>query len=320
MSVPAPLVDRLSLQELAPGTRHHLRVWLVADGLADRVRVPAIVVRGRHPGPVVGVVAALHGNELNGIPVLHRLFEELNPSRLKGAVVGVLVVNVPGFLAHERTFFDGRDLNHLMPGNPDGNTSSLFAHRVLDRIISHFDYLVDLHTASFGRVNSLYVRADLDHPVAADIARRLRPQILLHNPASDRTLRGTAMERGIPAVTLEIGNPHRFNARYIKQSVAGLRGVLGALGLTAQRRLAPGLAPVVCTRSQWMYTQRGGLLEVYPGVTDRVLKGQVVARLTNIYGELVDEYRAPEDGVVIGHSVQPVGQSGARILHLGRMA
>ncbi len=313
-------VSELDVQRLTPGTINRLSVEVTEDGMGRPIRVPVLVAKGKRPGLTVGLTAALHGNELNGIPVLHRLFEELNPSRLKGAVVGVLVVNVPGFLAHERTFFDGRDLNHLMPGNPDGNTSSLFAHRVLDRIISHFDYLVDLHTASFGRVNSLYVRADLDHPVAADIARRLRPQILLHNPASDRTLRGTAMERGIPAVTLEIGNPHRFNARYIKQSVAGLRGVLGALGLTAQRRLAPGLAPVVCTRSQWMYTQRGGLLEVYPGVTDRVLKGQVVARLTNIYGELVDEYRAPEDGVVIGHSVQPVGQSGARILHLGRMA
>lgn len=310
-------VSSLDIDALPSGSITRLSVEVVDDGLGRPVGLPVLVARGRRPGPVFGITAALHGNELNGIPVLHRLFEQLDLQRLRGAVVGVLVVNVPGLLMHQRGFEDGQDLNHIMPGRADGNASELFAHRVVDRIVSKFDSLVDLHTASFGRVNSLYVRADLEHPVASDIARRLRPQILLHNPASDSTLRGTALERGIAAVTLEIGNPHRFNARYIKQSVVGLLGVLGALGHTAQRRVAPGPEPVVCGSSQWLYTQRGGLLEVFPAVTDLVRKDEIVARLSDVYGDVIDEYRAPVDGIVIGHSVQPVGSAGARILHLG---
>ena len=312
-------VCELDIDSLPTGCVSRLAVDVVDDGLGHPVRVPVLVAKGRRPGPTFGITAALHGNELNGIPVLHRLFAELDPPRLRGAVVGVLVVNVPGLLMHQRAFLDGQDLNHIMPGRADGNTSELFAHRLIERIVSKFDYLVDLHTASFGRVNSLYVRADLEHPLTSDIARRLRPQILLHNPASDRTLRGTAMERGIPAVTLEIGNPHRFHARYIRASVIGLLGVLGTLGLTAQRRVAPGPEPVICGSSQWLYTQRGGLLEVFPSVTDLVERGEIVAMLSDVYGDVIDEYRAPVDGIVIGHSVQPVGQAGARILHLGRV-
>lgn len=31
----------------------------------------------------------------------------------------------------------------------------------MNKIISQFNYMVDLHTASFGRVNSYYVRVDM---------------------------------------------------------------------------------------------------------------------------------------------------------------
>lgn len=315
--LPIRLVDELDINSLRPSALHHLSIAVVEDGLGRPLRLPVVVAKGRRPGPTFGLTAALHGNELNGIPVMHELFSGLEPSRIRGAVVGVLAVNVPGMLEHQRGYLDGRDLNHLFPGKEDGATSPLFAHRVFERIVSKFNYLVDLHTASFGRVNCLYVRADLEHEVAADMARRLRPQILLHNPASDHTLRGAAMEQGIPAVTLEIGNPHAFNERYIKQSVVGIRGVLGQLGLTARRRVALGMEPIVCSGSDWFYTQRGGLLRVAPRVTDRVTRGQLMATLTNIYGDVTEEFRAPRDGIVIGHSVQPVGAAGARIAHLG---
>jgi predicted deacylase len=66
-----------------------------------------------------------------------------------------------------------------------------------------------------------------------------------------------------------------------------------------------------------MYTDHGGLLEVYPDMAGRVLAGDVVARLHNIFGDVVEEHRAPHDGIVIGKSVNPVGGAGARILHLG---
>jgi predicted deacylase len=48
--------------------------------------------------------------------------------------------------------------------------------------------------------------------------------------------------------------------------------------------------------------------------------GEIIALQRNIFGDVICEYRAPEDGVVIGKSVNPVGQTGARILHLGTLA
>ena len=48
------------------------------------------------------------------------------------------------------------------------------------------------------------------------------------------------------------------------------------------------------------------------------MEGDRVARLTNVFGDLTREYRAMSDGVVIGKSTNPVAQTGARIIHLGR--
>jgi predicted deacylase len=56
---------------------------------------------------------------------------------------------------------------------------------------------------------------------------------------------------------------------------------------------------------------------VYPSLTDQVRKGDVIASLKNVFGDMIEEYLAPEDGIVIGKSVMPVGQTGSRVLHLG---
>jgi predicted deacylase len=313
-------VDQLVIEDLPKGRRTRLYVALAHDGLGNPIRVPVVVARGERDGPVFGITAALHGNEINGIPVIHRLLERLDLKKLRGTVAAVVVANIPGYLMNQRNFIDGTDLNHIMPGKPDGNVAQIYSHRLIDRIVARFDYLVDLHTASFGRINSLYVRADMTDATTAQMAYLQRFQIILHDPPSDRTLRGAAMERGIPSITLEIRDPHRFQKEYIKRSLIGVRSVLGELGMTSKRQVSPGPPPVLCKGSDWLYTDHGGLLEVFPDLTEEVTQSQVVGRLSNIFGDVVREYRAPHQGVVIGKSVNPVAQTGSRILHLGVVA
>jgi predicted deacylase len=215
---------------------------------------------------------------------------------------------------------DGKDLNRIFPGSPHGNVAQVYAHRIMERIVRRFEFLVDLHTASFGRINSLYIRADMKHSQCARMAYLQRPQIIVHNPPRDRTLRGSAMARGIPAITVEIGDPQRFQPRYIRRSRLGLHRVLADAHMLPKRAVAEGPEPIICDHSYWLYTDRGGLLEVLPDATERVNKGQDVAVLRNAFGDVIRTYCAPEDGIVVGKSVNPVGQTGARILHLGIVA
>lgn len=292
-------------------------IELVADGLACDILLPLLVARGRKPGPIFGLTAAVHGNELNGIRVIHDLFEHLDIATLRGTLVGVIATNIPGLHANERELYQQFDLNHVFPGSPFGNTAQVYASRILDRIVSKFDYLVDLHTASFGRINSLYVRADMEVDTTREMARLLRPQIIVHNPPSDHTLRGAAMELGIPAITVEIGDPQRFQPRYIKSTRAGIRDILARANMLPKRQRPEAPAPIICASSEWMYTDRGGLLEVLPNVAERVKEGTLIAKLRNAFGGVIREYRVPHDGIVIGKSMNPVSPTGSRIIHLG---
>lgn len=313
-------VQAIDLETLPRGKISRLEVTLVTDALGFDVVAPVLVARGDRPGPVLGLTAAVHGNEVNGIAVIHRLFDRIDPRNLRGSVVAVVAVNVPGLHQTQREYVDGTDLNDIMPGRPGGNRSAVYAHRVLERIGKVFDAHVDLHTASFGRVNSLYVRADMTEPMAAEMAYLQRPQIILHNTPSDGTLRGSMAELGVPAITVEIGDPSRFQPSFVKRTLTGLRAVMSEVGLLPRRVRAEGPEPVLCQRSQWLYTDAGGLLEVFPALTDKVEADEVVARLSNAWGDVVREYRAPHSGVVIGKSTNPVGPTGARIIHLGEPA
>lgn len=312
-----PFIDELLVEQAPVGQISRYWLKLVRDGMGVPVHLPIIVAKGVKPGKIMGITAAVHGNELNGISVIQRLFRELDVSEMSGTVVGVPVVNVPSFLRKKRRFPDGTDLNHIMPGKSDGNVSQVYAHRLIERIINQFDYLIDLHTASNGRVNSYYIRADMSAPTVKSMATLQNPQIIVHNPPNDGTLRGTAAEMGIPAITLEVGDPNLFQKGMIRDGLTGIHNVLVDLEITPGEIEGPDEAIVVCQRSYWIYTDTGGFLTVHPKVTEEVKEGQTIATLRNVFGDVMKEYLAPEDGIVIGKSTSPVNQTGGRILHLG---
>ncbi|NVB41673.1 succinylglutamate desuccinylase/aspartoacylase family protein [Pseudenhygromyxa sp. WMMC2535] len=294
-------------------------VELIHDGSGNALHLPVIVARGQEDGPVFGVTAVVHGNEVNGIRVIQKLFAGLEPTQLRGTVVGVPIVNLPAYLANSRTFY-GFDLNRTMPGREGGNSAEVYAHRFLDRIVSRFNYLIDLHTASFGRINSLYVRANLEQRDTAKMAALQHPEIVVHNEAKDGTLREAAGELGISAITVEVGNPLRFQARLIRDSLAGVRNVLSELQMIPDAVDPPGDPPVFCSGSSWIYAHHGGLLRVYPDVTDEVEEGEVIASVTNVFGDVIAEYRSPISGVIVGRSTNPICQTGARVAHIANPA
>lgn len=311
------LVSALELDTLAPGALHRLGVVLMNDSASRPIRVPALVARGAHPGPTVGITAAIHGNELNGIFTIHRLFERIDPAHLRGNVVGVTIANVPAYLADQRRYTDGQDLNHIMPGKPNGNQANLYANRLFERVIRPFDVLIDLHTASFGRVNTLYIRADMRDPKTALMARSLGAEIIVHNPGTDGTLRAAATAIGQDAITVEIGDPQVFDADKVRDSRIGLRDILEDLGMLEGDHETTSRRAVECSRSYWLFTDTGGLLEPHIQLGQQLSSGAPIASLWDPWGQRLRVYRAPEDCIVIGYSTNPAAHSGSRIAHLG---
>ncbi|ORE05312.1 hypothetical protein BCV72DRAFT_250693 [Rhizopus microsporus var. microsporus] len=297
--VPPPVVrDRLVIEDFPVHSIHSVWIKMVQQGLGEWLRLPVIVCRGTEDGPVVGITAAL-----------------------RGTVVAVPCVNVSGYLKFTREFADGRDLNRLFPGREDGFSSQVYCYQLMNKVISQFNYLIDLHTASFGRVNSYYVRADMNDSVSAMMARLQQPQIVLHNSGQDGTLRSAASARGIKAITVEIGNPQSFQTQFVQWAYIGTMRILDHLemyALASQHSTMEGpSSTILCSKGFWIYTKMGGILEVYPNVNTIIRKNDLIARIKNIFGNVVEEYYAPCSGIVIGRSSNPVAMSGDRIIHLG---
>ncbi len=311
------VISEFSVEDVAKGELKYFWLKIVSDGFGNPISIPLIVAKGDMDGPTLGLTAAVHDNELNGIPVIQRLFNEVDVKELRGTIIGVPVVNVPSFMRKKRRFNDGVDLNHIMPGKANGNVSEIYAYRFVDKLVKQFDYLIDLHTASFGRINSYYIRADMDQPATKELAMLQNADVIVHNPPSDGTLRGAADELGIPAITLEVGNPSIFQKRLIRSGVEGIHNVLCHLQMIDDKIEIDDKDTVICQSSFWLYTDRGGLLTVHADLLDSLKKDQKVATIRNIFGQEVSEYFSPESGIVIGKSVSPVNQSGGRILHLG---
>ena len=120
-----------------------------------------LVVHGNNPGPTLCMTAAIHGDEINGIEIVRRVIHNVSPTKLKGTLIGVPIVNQDGFRRSSRYLSDRRDLNRHFPGNPKGSAASRLAYSLFHEVITHCHYLIDLHTGSFHRINLPQLRADL---------------------------------------------------------------------------------------------------------------------------------------------------------------
>jgi len=306
------------LEKQPPSSRTHHLVPLHEDGLGTATDVPFILVRGAHPGPVLGISAAVHGDELNGIRIIHEVVDTLDLATLRGSLVCAPIANVPAFRQGTRRFRDGSDLNHAFPGKKTGRMAEQYALAFSRAFLPGLAGLIDVHTASGGRVNSFYARADLLDPTVRPVADAVNPDILLHVRGGDGTLRNAARRRGIPAVTVEAGNPRAFQRTMVDDGVRGVRNVMRVLGLMDGDQEIDNQT-IVCAKSSWLYTTRGGLLDLRVRLAQRVEADAVLAVLRDPFGNVVDTLLAPHDGVIIGMARDPVAVPGTRYVHLGRI-
>ncbi|TVP76112.1 MAG: hypothetical protein EA352_06525 [Gemmatimonadales bacterium] len=314
--MPDPL--RIGGTEVAPGTRR--RVELPAHKLATgtALPIPVEVVHGAHAGPKVWLSGAIHGDELNGIEVIRQVTSELQARHLRGSVVAVPIVNLLGFMAESRYLPDRRDLNRSFPGSPRGSLASRLAHLFLEEVVNGCDLGIDLHTGSDDRTNAPQVRANLDDPGTAELARAFGAPLLIHAAVRDGSLRAAATQRGARVLVFEGGEARRFDRRVIEAGTRGVLRVLAALGMRTASPSPPEQEPLVCRTTQWVRASRAGLfrLDVEPG--EPVERGRQLGVIRDAFGDMRVPVRARRSAVVVGCTRKPVVNRGDALIHLGQ--
>ena len=302
--------------EIAPGTSQRLS-WSATE-LFEGVPVstPVLVSNGVAPGPTVCLTAAVHGDELNGIEMIRRVFHDIEPSKLAGALIGVPIVNVQGFRRGSRYLPDRRDLNRYFPGNPNGSAAARIAHSLFNDVIANCDALVDLHTGSFERANLPQLRADLRNPDVVTLTHGFGAMVVLHSKPTVGTLRYAATQAGISAVTVEAGGPSQLELAEVKHGVKGIETLLTTLGMTRRMRLWGDPEPIYY-RSSWVRADNGGILLSDVSLGSTVRKGDLLGSITDPMNNARTELRSPYSGRIIGMARNQVVMPGFAAFHVG---
>ncbi len=309
--------DYSILGETVPAGTARRLTWSATETFAGTsIPTAVLVVHGKKPGPVLCMTAAVHGDELNGIETVRQVIHDLDPERLKGTVIGVPIVNLQGFHRNSRYLPDRRDLNRFFPGNPDGSSASRIAYSLFNGVILHCDALVDLHTGSFHRTNLPQLRADLSNPGVVELTEGFGATVILHSDGGVGTLRRSAVEAGIPAVTLEAGAPQQVNSDSVAHSVKSIQTLLDTMDMYNRRSFWGNPEPAYY-QSRWVRADHGGILSGKVKLGRRVapgeLLGTVIDPISNEQADIISPFR----GRVIGMALDQFVMPGYATFHIG---
>ncbi len=317
---PAPATAlHLLGSEVPPGTSTRL-AWSPAIQIAGLSQpTPVLVINGANPGPTLCLTGAVHGDELNGIEIIRRTVYDVVPEKLAGRVVGIPIVNLPGFQQGTRYLPDRRDLNRHFPGSADGSLADRIAHSLFESVIRHCDMLVDIHTGSLKRTNLPQLRADMNVPAVADFTRGFDRIAVVHSTGSPGMLRTAAVDAGIRAVTLEAGESHRIQEHQIEAGVNSLTSLMEKQGMIS-RMFVWGDPEPVYYDSNWIRAEQGGILFSEVELGDRVTAGQIMGYVADPITNAQHPIRATSKGRVIGMAVDQVVMAGFAAYHVGTEA
>ena len=109
--------------------------------------IPITVHNSAEEGPVLALIAGIHGSEYAPILAMQKLAPLINPSELRGTLVIVHIANMPAFSG--RTIYMGpndlKNLNRSFPGNINGTITDRIAYVIRNEVMMRADYLVDIH-------------------------------------------------------------------------------------------------------------------------------------------------------------------------------
>jgi len=304
----------------------------VPPGVDPSTSIPVSVVTGRNDGPVLALVAGIHGSEPSPIVALQRVRAELDPAQLSGTVIIVQIANVPSFT--QRTIYRGpwdqKNLNRVFPGKFEGSVSERIAHAITTHVIDQCEYLVDMHSGDGNealRPYSYWNKLGLDDRVDAT-ARDMTLAFGLDHIVIDRDrprdagaslyCSNTAQVRGKPAMTSEVGAVGVPTEEMVALNVRGAFRVMKYLGMLPgakemvehPRWIDPSVVLTSPDTGTW-----------HPAVVpdQQVGEGALLGRLTDYFGELVAEVRSPIAGVVTYVVVSPAMAKGEPVAMVGHI-
>lgn len=287
--------------------------------VGNPVRLPVAVINGADPGKTLYLQAASDGDELNGVGVIRRVVPQLDPDVIAGAIAVVGVVNYHAFhAAQHRNPIDDTKLNRMYPGAVDGSSSERIAHATFE-IAREADLALDIHQGSTSRmIDEVRVRCGPRHRLheeCLELARVFDCGYVLDQKGPDGQLARAAPDEGVPCVDPELGGCVGWEEASIRKGVEGVFNVLEYYGF-----LEGDASPESQTRIKGFnqYSSPvGGLVEFHADLGDQVNAGDVLFRVTDVFGSRKATVQAENSGIFWRARRLPHVASGEYVCSIG---
>ena len=286
-------------QELDSGEK---RQMILHPNMED-YEIPATLICGREPGKTLVVTAQIHAGEYNGTPAVIQAAKEISPEKLRGNLVLMHCVNTSGFWQqHWRTLpEDDFNLNADYPGRPDGTAGDKLADWFVKEVFPKADFLLDLHGGSVNEILTpclFYPKAEKVTEESLAAAKALDVPYLIASKADGGEYSYAANYYDLPGLLLERGYGGFCKDEWIAGHKRNIYLLLRHLGMYESEEPVTSYEPKVYEHTIYLESEKAGLW--YPAVKEDepVTKGQLLGRLEDIFGNVLQEFYAEGDGRV----------------------
>ncbi len=282
-------------------------------------------------GPRVAVVAGVHGDELEGLYVCHRLAAWLealanaNSGALRGTVELLPALNPLGIdtLVRFVPVFE-TDLNRNFPGDAAGLLPQRMAAAVMDHLAGAA-LVIDIHASNIFLQEIPQVRINQDFAATlVPLARQMNVDLIwVHGAVTvlEATIAHSLNSSGVPCLVAEMGVGMRVTPRLTEQLIAGILRLWQTLGVLAPDLELPPVthAPLLADDNNVHYLNAETSGMFVPSI-DHWIAVRAGERLGSIvsplYGETLSEVCAPVDGVLFTLREYPMVYEGSLLARI----
>ena len=283
--------------ELIPGSV--IRDYLCVD--KTELRVPYILICGEYPGPTALISAGIHNAEYVGIQAAIELSCELEARCLHGNVFILPLANRSGF--ENRTlstvFEDGKNLNRVFPGDPNGTVADRLAHSIFEAFIKNADAYIDLHSGDGyeALIPYAYYLGDAPAEAAArDMISCVDVKYCVRSRCRTKGAYNLASVRGVPSILIERGQLGLFSREEVEADKADVRNILRHLGILEGEGSRHPKKELLEYSDDAPYT---GCWYPEKKVGQCFRKGDRLGEIRDYFGKILFTELAPDDGILL---------------------
>ena len=293
----------------------------------DSTFIPVTIIHGREKGPVLGLIAGIHGYEYPPIMALQKLRSNINAADLRGTIIVVQIANVKSFFGRSVFYspVDGKNLNRSFPGSKSGTLTEALAYTISNEIISRCGYLIDIHAGDASEDLHPYVtyyKYGTQTDKAKQIAEALNfPWIIVSENAPKQGqptvyCSAESVSHDIPTVAIEYGKLGQVTAEEATFIQERLKDMMVAMGMLkgSPKKITPGIE---IRKRMSITSEHTGIFYPETKSGELIRKGARLGIITGVFGEVLQEVLSPVDGFVIYLSATPPISKGETLFSLG---